>query len=170
MDHALELTAWADNDSDAERATMMRLAAAELRALRAERNRAQQACEQIAKRLRHTFDRWNNPPSPELPDGAGVLLEAAEIMETRMKTTPEEQAAMNYFNNLAATRKVQTMLPVSEFLRSWANEKQPIGVYAKGCDVLENAADYTPEQIVHRIVLLTVQAWAERNEPSGNPG
>ena len=35
----------------------------------------------ITKRLRDTFDRWNNPPSPELPDGAGVLLEAADAIE-----------------------------------------------------------------------------------------
>lgn len=35
----------------------------------------------IAKDLRDTYTRWNNPPSPELPEGAGVLLRAADEIE-----------------------------------------------------------------------------------------
>jgi hypothetical protein len=32
----------------------------------------------LVERLRATYTRWNNPPSPELPTGAGVCLEAAD--------------------------------------------------------------------------------------------
>ena len=45
MDNALELRAWADNDSDAERAVMMRLAAAEIDRLRASVDRKQEQYE-----------------------------------------------------------------------------------------------------------------------------
>lgn len=36
-------------------------------------------------RLRHLYNIWNNPPSPELPEWAGLLLEAADEMD-RMRT------------------------------------------------------------------------------------
>ena len=35
----------------------------------------------IAAKLRDTYTRWNNPPSPELPEGAEVLLVAADEIE-----------------------------------------------------------------------------------------
>jgi len=35
----------------------------------------------IVERLRATYTVWNNPPSPELPEGAGVMLEAAAEIE-----------------------------------------------------------------------------------------
>lgn len=39
----------------------------------------------IVKRLRTQYDAWNNPPSPELPDGAGLALEAADEIEKLRK-------------------------------------------------------------------------------------
>lgn len=38
-----------------------------------------------ADRLRRLYNTWNNPPSPELPEGAGLLLEAADEID-RMRT------------------------------------------------------------------------------------
>ena len=35
----------------------------------------------IAGRLRQTYTAWNNPPSHESPDGAEVLLDAADEIE-----------------------------------------------------------------------------------------
>ena len=40
----------------------------------------------IVERLRAQYDAWNNPPSPELPDGADVALEAADEI-TRLRAT-----------------------------------------------------------------------------------
>jgi len=36
----------------------------------------------ISERLRELYSIWNNPPSPELPDGASLLLNAAEHIDT----------------------------------------------------------------------------------------
>lgn len=42
----------------------------------------------IAARLRRHFDALNNPPSPELPDGSEIILEAAtEIERLRVELT-----------------------------------------------------------------------------------
>lgn len=35
----------------------------------------------LVKRLRAAYSRWSNPPSPELPDGARIVLEAADRIE-----------------------------------------------------------------------------------------
>jgi len=35
----------------------------------------------LPKRLRDTYARWNNPPSPELPYGARIVLEAADAID-----------------------------------------------------------------------------------------
>lgn len=35
----------------------------------------------IVERLRNQFTEWNNPPSPELPEGAEVVIEAAAEIE-----------------------------------------------------------------------------------------
>ena len=32
----------------------------------------------LSERAREIFNSWNNPPSPELPKGAGIVLELAE--------------------------------------------------------------------------------------------
>lgn len=49
MDNALELRAWADNDGDAERAMMMRLAALEIERLRGAVDRKQQQYERAQR-------------------------------------------------------------------------------------------------------------------------
>lgn len=79
------------------------------------------------------------------------------------KATPEQQSAMDYFNKLRATADGQKMTTVAQFLKSWANEPVPHHVYDKALAVLDEADRYSPEKVVHRIVLLTVQAWTERN-------
>lgn len=80
------------------------------------------------------------------------------------KATPEQQLAMDHFNDLRATREGQMMSPVKEFLRSWSNEKMPTAVYDKALAVLDEQDKYTPEKVIHRIVLVTVQSWVERNQ------
>ena len=54
------------------------------------------------KELRDTYTRWNNPPSPELPEGAGVCLRAAdeieayrEIMDNHRRLVRELDVALN---------------------------------------------------------------------------
>lgn len=39
----------------------------------------------LIKRLRDTYHAWNNPPSDALPNGAGVVLEAADALESVLK-------------------------------------------------------------------------------------
>ncbi len=43
----------------------------------------------IVERLGRQYDEWNNPPSPELPEGAGILLEAKAEVE-RLRAALEE--------------------------------------------------------------------------------
>lgn len=50
---------------------------------------------------------------------------------------------------------------VADFLRSWANDRHSIHVYGKAVSLLEAQDGYTPEKIVHQIVLHTVMAWLE---------
>lgn len=38
--------------------------------------------ETLIARLHETYTEWNNPPSDELPEGAGIVLEAAERIAT----------------------------------------------------------------------------------------
>ncbi len=37
-------------------------------------------------RLRALYNQWNNPPSAGLPDGAGLLLEAADEIDMLVRT------------------------------------------------------------------------------------
>lgn len=39
----------------------------------------------LVERLRRTYNGWNNPPSDGLPDGADVLLDAADTIERLVK-------------------------------------------------------------------------------------
>jgi hypothetical protein len=46
----------------------------------------------VVERLRAAYTSWNNPPSDGLPDGAGVVLEAADLLERLSRergTVPE---------------------------------------------------------------------------------
>jgi len=40
-------------------------------------------------RLRALHKKWNNPPSPELPDGAELLLEAADEIDALVRALGE---------------------------------------------------------------------------------
>jgi hypothetical protein len=45
--------------------------------------------EYMPNRLRALYQKWNNPPSADLPDGAELLLDAAEEIDTLVKTLGE---------------------------------------------------------------------------------
>lgn len=57
-----------------------------------------------------------------------------------------------------------TEITLKAFLKIWANGPIDSDVFVRGCGVLEQAADYTPEKVVHRIVLVTLMAWRESNQ------
>jgi len=47
----------------------------------------------LSERAREIFNSWNNPPSPELPKGAGIVLELAERiaeLEAALKNLHDE--------------------------------------------------------------------------------
>lgn len=50
----------------------------------------------LPARLRAQYNAWNNPPSPELPEGAGCLLEAADEIE-RLRSSLTEIRDMGVF-------------------------------------------------------------------------
>lgn len=77
-----------------------------------------------------------------------------------MSETASEHAfrLMKELNN---TKQMRGMRSVNEFLKEWANVPIPPGVLDKACAVLDEADQYTPEQVAHRIVFVTLQAWIE---------
>lgn len=63
------------------------------------------------------------------------------------------------YQNRIRQLEAQTLVA---FLKDWANNPQPQHVYGKGCDVLDMADQFTPEKVVHKIVLDAVMAWNEK--------
>lgn len=77
-----------------------------------------------------------------------------------MSDNMSERAAQ-IMREINDTKQMRGMRPVSVFLKEWANGPIQPGVLDKACAVLEEADQYTPEKVAHRIVLVTLQAWLE---------
>ena len=57
----------------------------------------------IATRLRELYNAMNNPPSPGLPDGASVIIEAASAIDA-LKCAMIEK---NRYNRMRADHKLE---------------------------------------------------------------